>query len=27
VFNFLIQGNSENGKHIIFPHGPLAFLM
>ncbi|MEI8048502.1 MAG: hypothetical protein WCI92_14055 [Bacteroidota bacterium] len=27
VFNFLIQGNSAIGKHIIFPHGPLAFLM
>ena len=27
VFNFLIQGNSDIGKHIIFPHGPLAFLM
>lgn len=27
VFNFLIQGNLELGKQIIFPHGPLAFLM
>jgi len=27
VFNFLIRGNSALGKEIIFPHGPLAFLM
>jgi hypothetical protein len=27
VFNFLIQGKLSLAKHIIFPHGPLAFLM
>jgi hypothetical protein len=27
VFNFMIRGNSALGKEIIFPHGPLAFLM
>ena len=27
VFNFLIRGNVALGKEIIFPHGPLAFLM
>jgi len=27
VFNFLIRGNLALGKNIIFPHGPLAFLM
>lgn len=27
VFNFLIRGNVNLGKEIIFPHGPLAFLM
>jgi len=27
VFNFLIKGNLHLGKQIIFPHGPLAFLM
>ena len=27
VFNFLIRGNVGLGKEIIFPHGPLAFLM
>ncbi len=27
VFNFLIDGNLSIGKNIIFPHGPLAFLM
>ena len=27
VFNFLIRGKSALGKEIIFPHGPLAFLM
>ena len=27
VFNFLVQGKLSLGKHIVFPHGPLAFLM
>jgi len=27
VFNFLVCGNLAVGKDIIFPHGPLAFLM
>jgi hypothetical protein len=27
VFNYLAQGHFALGKHIIFPHGPLAFLM
>lgn len=27
VFNYLIQGKLSLGKSIIFPHGPLAFLM
>ncbi|MBK7214207.1 MAG: hypothetical protein IPH88_13100 [Bacteroidales bacterium] len=27
VFNYLINGNIALGKDIIFPHGPLAFLM
>lgn len=27
VFNFLIHHNPELGKDIIFPHGPLAFVM
>ena len=27
VFNFLISGNLQLGRHIIFPHGPLAFIM
>ncbi len=27
VFNFLIRGNLQLGKYIIFPHGPLAFIM
>ena len=27
VFNYLVQGNIALGKNIIFPHGPLAFLM
>jgi hypothetical protein len=27
VFNYLIQGNIVLGKNIVFPHGPLAFLM
>src|SRR5690554_7715176 len=27
VFNFLFEHNLELGKNIIFPHGPLAFLM
>ncbi|MBK7029720.1 MAG: hypothetical protein IPH45_11115 [Bacteroidales bacterium] len=27
VFNFLVQGRLQLGKDIIFPHGPLAFLM
>ena len=27
VFNFLIHGHLAAGRHIIFPHGPLAFLM
>ncbi|MFZ4546437.1 MAG: hypothetical protein ACOYN4_03340 [Bacteroidales bacterium] len=27
VFNYLVQGNIATGKNIIFPHGPLAFLM
>ncbi len=27
VFNYLIQGKLSLGKNIIFPHGPLAFLM
>lgn len=27
VFNFLINGNAALGRDIIFPHGPLAFLM
>jgi hypothetical protein len=27
VFNFLIRGNIYLGRNIVFPHGPLAFLM
>ena len=27
VFNFLVRGNFALGRHIIFPHGPLAFIM
>jgi hypothetical protein len=27
VFNYLIHHNPELGKDIIFPHGPLAFVM
>jgi hypothetical protein len=27
VFNFLIRGHLSLGRNIIFPHGPLAFLM
>lgn len=27
VFNYLIDGNIALGKDIIFPHGPLAFIM
>ena len=27
VFNYMVQGNIALGKNIIFPHGPLAFLM
>ncbi len=27
VFNYLIQGHFSLGKDIIFPHGPLAFIM
>ncbi len=27
VFNFLVHGKLLLGQHIIFPHGPLAFLM
>jgi len=27
VFNFLVIGNFSLGKDIVFPHGPLAFLM
>jgi hypothetical protein len=27
VFNYLIQGRLLLGKDIIFPHGPLAFIM
>ena len=27
VFNYLVQGRLELGKEIIFPHGPLAFIM
>ena len=27
VFNYLFENNPGLGKHIIFPHGPLAFLM
>ena len=27
VFNYLIQGRLVLGKEIIFPHGPLAFIM
>ncbi len=27
VFNFLIRDNLVLGKQIVFPHGPLAFLM
>ena len=27
VFNFLYETGPTLGKHIVFPHGPLAFLM
>jgi hypothetical protein len=27
VFNYFAQGHFSLGKYIIFPHGPLAFLM
>ena len=27
VFNFLFQSNSELGANIVFPHGPLGFLV
>jgi hypothetical protein len=27
VFNYFLQNGFELGKHIIFPHGPLAFFM
>ncbi|WP_340112011.1 hypothetical protein [Maribellus mangrovi] len=27
VFNWLFETGLDRGKHIIFPHGPLAFLM
>ena len=27
VFNYLFKNNLQLGKHIIFPHGPLAFFM
>ncbi len=27
VFNFLFSGSSQIGRHIVFPHGPLAFFM
>lgn len=27
VFNFLINGHIELSKEIVFPHGPLAFIM
>lgn len=27
VFNYLVNGHCALGRHIVFPHGPLAYLM
>jgi hypothetical protein len=27
VFNYFAAGHFEIGQHVIFPHGPLAFLL